>query len=118
MVSDRNKTKKYLLWIIISIFVLSVVGYTSYEVQKVLFGPKIIVLSPKDGSLISSSVTEILGITKNIKELSLNDRKIFIDEEGNFKEEMLLSYGYNIFILKASDKFGRSTEEKIELIYK
>jgi hypothetical protein len=118
MVSERNKTKKYIFWIVIGIFVLSTIGYASYEVQKVLFGPKIIVLSPIDGSLISSSTTEISGITKNIKELSLNDRKIFTDEEGNFKEEMLLSYGYNIFILKASDKFGRNTEEKIELIYK
>jgi hypothetical protein len=118
MVSERNKTKKYLLWIIISIFLLLIIGYASYEVQKVLFGPKIIVLSPMDGSLVSSSATEISGTTKNINELSLNDRKIFTDEEGNFKEEMLLSYGYNIFVLKASDKFGRNTEEKIELIYK
>jgi hypothetical protein len=116
--TERNKTKKYILWIIVTFLVLLIVGYTLYEVQKVVFGPKIIVLSPINGSLVSSSTTEISGTTKNIKDLSLNDRKIFTDEQGNFKEEVLLSYGYNIFVLKASDKFGRSTEQKIELVFK
>ena len=57
-------------------------------------------------------------IAKNIKDISLNDRKIFIDEQGNFKEQLLLSYGYNVFKIKANDKFGRSVEKIVEIIYK
>ena len=48
----------------------------------------------------------------------MNDRKIFIDQQGNFKEKILLSYGYNIITMKANDKFGRNTKKKLELIYK
>lgn len=116
--TDRHATKKLLKIIVISFVLLFLFGYTSYEIQKLVFGPRITILSPKNGSLISSSTVEIVGIAKNINDISLDDRKIFIDEKGNFKEELLLSYGYNIVTVKASDKFGRKTEKIIEIIYK
>lgn len=116
--TDRHATRKLLKVIIISIILLCLFGYTAYEIQKIVFGPRIEILSPKNGSVISNSLTEITGIAKNIKDISLNDRKIFIDEQGNFKEELLLSYGYNTITIKADDKFGRSVEKIIEVIYK
>ena len=116
--TDRNATRKLLKITAIFIVLICLFGYTTYEIQKIVFGPKIEVLSPKNGSLISNPLTEISGVAKNIKNISLNDRKIFIDEQGNFNEKLLLSYGYNAFTIKASDKFGRNTEKIIELIYK
>ena len=116
--TERHKTKKYLYIGIVIFFVLLTVGYTSYEIHKVVFGPKIMITYPQDGSLATTSEIEITGTTKNIQDISLNDGKIFIDEQGNFKEKLLLSYGYNIITLKANDKFGRSTEKKLEIIYK
>ena len=116
--TDRNKTKKYIYIGTIIFFVLLTLGYTAYEIQKIVFGPKITILSPENGSLASTSEIQIIGTTKNIQDISMNDRKIFIDEQGNFREELLLSYGYNIIMLKANDRFGRGTEKKLELIYK
>lgn len=116
--TDRHATRKLLKSIIISVVLLCLFGYTAYETQKIIFGPRIEVTSPKNGALISNSLTEISGIAQNIKDISLNDRKIFIDEQGNFREKILLSYGYNALVIKASDKFGRKTEKIIEVIYK
>lgn len=116
--TDRHATRRLLKIIVISIILLGIFGYTTYEIQKLAFGPKIDVLFPINGSLVSNSLTEISGIAKNINNISLNDRKIFVDEQGNFKEVLLLSYGYNAIVIKASDKFGRNTEKIIEVIYK
>ena len=116
--TDRHSTKKILKVVFISIILLCLIIYTAYEIQRVAFGPKIEILSPKNGALATSSLTEIIGLAKNIKDISLNDRKIFIDEAGNFKEKLLLSPGYNSIIIKANDKFNRKTEKVIELIYK
>lgn len=116
--TDRHKTRRYIKIIITILIVVVFIGYTIYEIQKVVLGPQIEVLSPKNGSLVSNSFIEISGIAKNIKEISLNDRKIYTDEEGNFKENLLLAYGYNALVLKASDKFNRKTEKIIEVVYK
>lgn len=115
---DRHSTKKTLKIIIIFVILLCLFVYTAFEIQKIIFGPKIEIFSPKNGALVATSPIEIIGLAKNIKDISLNDRKIFIDEAGNFKEKLLLSEGYNVFVLKASDKFERKTEKIIEIIYK
>ena len=116
--TDRHKTRRYIKIITIIFLIIVFIGYTTYEIQKVILGPQIEVLSPKNGSLVSNSFIEISGIAKNIKEISLNDRNIYTDEQGNFKEQLLLAYGYNVLVLKASDKFGRKIERIVEVIYK
>lgn len=116
--TDRHQTRKVIRVTLITIFLLFLFGYTFFEIQKMVFGPKIVVLSPKNGGLVSQSLIEISGKTANIKSISLNDKSIFIDEKGNFSEKILLSYGYNVLTLKASDKFGRETEKTVEVVYK
>jgi len=116
--TERYQTIKIVKILTISILLLVFLGYTAYEIQRVVFGPKIYVTSPANGATLSESSVLISGTTKNINDISLDDRKIFIDENGNFKEEMILSPGYNVFAIKASDKFGRKTEKIIEITQK
>lgn len=115
--TERYQTRRIIKIAITSFLVLFVIGYSFYEIQKVAFGPRIKITSPVNGETVSTSSIEISGTTKNIKEISLNDRKIFIDEKGNFMENMVLFEGYNSFSVKASDKFGRKTEKILEVMY-
>jgi hypothetical protein len=116
--TDRRKTRRWVKIALISFFSLLIVGYTSYEIQKVVFGPKIYISTPGNGSLISESLVNVSGKTQNVNDISMDDRKIFVDEKGNFNEQVLLSYGYNLLTMKASDKFGRKIEKTIEVVYK
>jgi cupin superfamily acireductone dioxygenase involved in methionine salvage len=56
---------------------------------------------------------------KFMKEHRHNDDEVrfFVDGEGNFKEFLLLSPGYNIIVLKAQDKFKRNIAKDLEIIY-
>lgn len=94
-----------------------ILGYTYFQMHNIILGPVITILEPLNGATLSSSYIEVLGTTKNISSINLNDRQIFIDESGAFKEKLLLSPGYNIITLQAKDKFGRETEEILELVY-
>jgi hypothetical protein len=116
--TDRHATRKFLKIVIISFVILCILGYTGYEIQKVIFGPRITVSYPKNDSTVSDSYIEVTGMAKNITSISMDDRSIFVDQKGNFNEEILLSPGYNAVTIKASDKFGRNTEKVIEVIYK
>ena len=116
--TDRYKNRKKIRIAIIAIILIILFGYTFFEIRKVIYGPRITVFTPENGSMATSSYVLISGNAQNIKDISLNDRKIFIDEKGNFYEDALLSYGYNVLVLKASDKFGKQTEKIIEVIYK
>lgn len=114
---NRNAISK-LKFIVLSLFGLIIVGYTLFQAQKIIVGPTIEVYTPQNGATYNQTLIEIEGRARNIAYLNLNDRPIFTDKNGYFKEKLLLSPGYNIIKLDAKDKFKKYTEKRLELILK
>ena len=114
----KTNAKLFLKISIASLLILFVAGYSFYQARKIIAGPQITIESPKSGATVLSSLIEIVGRAENIASISMNDRPIYIDELGVFKEKLLLAYGYNIIKLTARDKFGRDTVETLEVVYK
>ena len=110
---NSRRLPKILLF---SAMILLVVGYAYLKTKDYIAGPQIIIISPLNGSSVSSPLIEIVGTAKNISFISLNDRPIFIDESGNFKEKLLLYSGYNIMSVKAEDRYKRKVEKNLEVI--
>jgi len=111
---------RYNIWLnigIIAFFLLSIGGYSLFQARKIIEGPKISILSPTNGTIVRDSLVYIVGVAHNIKEISIDDRSIYVDEQGNFKEKLLLYPGYNIIKLKAKDKFGKEVEKYIQNVY-
>ncbi len=110
---------KTVLKIILTLVVISiVVGYSYSRSKNFITGPTITMISPQTGIGVSKSLLEIQGIASSISYISINDRQIFTNEDGEFKEKLLLFPGYNIISIKASDKFDRKIEKTLEIIYK
>jgi len=114
----QTKTKLYLRILIVAIAVSGILGYAYLKTANLVQGPQITIITPENGATIDEALIVIKGTTKNISGITLNDRKIFTDELGNIKEEILLTYGYNIFEIKAQDRFGREAVKTLELVYK
>jgi hypothetical protein len=104
--------------IAVIVFFVLLLLYTLFQARFLILGPVIYIDSPYDGELEPTSVIIIKGRAKNIAYISLNDRPIFIDSNGNWSEKYALSEGLSIITLKASDRFGRKTEKTVRLVYK
>jgi hypothetical protein len=115
---DRAKVKQIIKYSLIALFVLIIIVYTGFEISRYITGPKIIITSPENGLSLNTSLVEIIGKAVNITEVQVNDSNIFMDEEGNFSQKVLLSPGYNVLKVHGEDKFGRETEKVLELFYK
>jgi hypothetical protein len=102
----------------ISIFGIIIVGYSLFQAQKLISGPIIDIYTPQNGATYNQTLIEIDGRAQNISYINLDDRKIFIDKDGYFKEKVLLSQGLNVIKLDARDKFDATTEKKLEVILK
>ena len=114
---DRRTLQILLKFFLVLIIIGLIVGYSLYSSKAFVAGPHITVTLPRDGDVLSTSTVSVIGLAKNIKDISFNDRPIFIDEHGNFKETTLLHEGYNVFIVRANDRFGRTTQSLLHLIY-
>ncbi|MDO8510516.1 MAG: hypothetical protein Q7S15_02740 [bacterium] len=114
----KTNAKLFLKVSVASFLILFVAGYSFYQARKLIAGPRIAIESPSNGAMLGSSIVEIVGKAENISFISMNDRPIYVDEQGIFKEKLLLAYGYNIIKVAARDKFGRNTVETLEVVYK
>ena len=112
------KTKLYIKLFTIAIVACGILGYAFWRSENFLRGPTLIIDTPQNGATVSESLVTIAGRAKNVVDLRLNGRSIFMDEEGNVHEEQLLLYGYNLIELRAKDKFGKEKVQTLTLVYK
>ena len=114
-----EKTPKLIISMsIIALVALGLVVYAYFQSREYLRGPVLTIEEPLNGSMSTTSLVVLFGRANNISFLTLNGKQIFTDEQGRFKESLLLQEGYNIMILEAKDRFGHSVEKRLELVYK
>lgn len=114
----RAKSQFYLGIIIGGLAALIIVGYALYETWNYFSGPTIAVSSPSNGATLNEPLLEIQGVVKNAATIFLNGRRILANDKGEFKERLLLTEGYNIIDLRTEDKFKRTAEQRLEVVYK
>jgi hypothetical protein len=112
----EHRTKSIIKFSFIVLIAIAIIGYAFFQSRNLINGPQIILKSPAIGATVKDPLVAIEGSVKNISFITLNDRQIFVDNAGHFKEELLLSPGYNVWEIEAKDKFGRIVSKKIELV--
>ena len=101
--------------IAIIIFFLIVAGYGYFESRAILYGPRIIIAS--DVIVLHDPFTKVEGRAENIAELRMNGAAISVTEDGKFSEPYLAASGESQIVLDAKDKYGRTSQEIIEVVY-
>jgi len=96
-------------------FFIVVLGYAYFEGRGLLAGPTITV----SGRVmeVSEPFITIEGQAQRITSLSMNGKAIPVTEDGAFSEPYVLAPGYNRIVLDASDRYGKTTERVIEIVY-
>ena len=102
--------------IVVGVFIL-ILGYGLFQARNIIAGPEITITTPQNGASVNDPLVVVSGIATNINSITMNDRQIFIDKQGNFSEKLLAPEGYTIIKVAAQDKFGRRIERRIELNY-
>ncbi len=120
MNQDVKKISKIIL---VSVLFLFIVSYAFFRSKDLIFGVKIKNVNIVDlptgqagGTKVETNIQNITGTAKNAVDISINDREISIDQDGNFNETIALLPGYNIIDIKAQDKFGHVDEKNYKII--
>ena len=96
-------------------FFATLAAYAAYEIRGLVSGPVIEI----DNRVmeVSEPFITIDGHAGRIATLSMNGQQIPVTEGGDFSEGYALTPGYNRIVLEARDRYGNSTERKIEIVY-
>lgn len=101
--------------IALAVFFVIVLAYAYYEGRGLLFGPKINV--PSEIQEVHDPFIRIKGQADRISSLALNGKPIPVTADGAFDEPYLLAPGVNRILLDATDKYGRSRQSVIQIVY-
>jgi hypothetical protein len=100
----------------IAIGLMCVLVYVTFQARFLIIGPQI-VLTNIPNNLQNERQIFLTGSAFNISRLWLNDRPIYTDAEGNFKEALILENGYTVATLRAEDRYGRETTVEQAFVY-
>jgi hypothetical protein len=118
MIKGYQDGKTALKFLITTLFVCLLVGYSIFQVHKLATGPVIDVELPKQAVITGSGMLKLQGVASNIAFITVNDSPIYIDEKGLFSVNLLLYPGYNVIKLYGRDKFGKTLTRLVEVTYK
>ena len=113
---DTASFRTIVKWVLISVLSILVMIYVIFQARYLIIGPQI-VLTDTPTHLQNERQIFLSGSAFNISRLWLNDRQIYTDAQGNFKEALVLENGYTIATLRAEDRYGRSTTVTQPLYY-
>ncbi len=119
-----GKTKIKIFLLIFGL--VSISSFTVFELRKVISGPELTINCVDDQNTDTNcnyiqsenNIYKMSGHTKNVSDIIIGDRKIYIDIKGGFQEDILLYPGINLITIKSLDRFGKEVKKEVSIYYK
>jgi len=107
-----------IITIFLSLLILSIVGYYFWhQLSSFNSEPYLFISSPLANEITNDSELIISGETEIGIVLKINGADVFVDENGYFKEDIMLQPGKNIIIIEAVNRFDKMVREERNIIY-
>lgn len=91
-------------------------AYVIFQARYIIRGPEL-ALTNEPNTVQNEQQITLTGTAENITNITLNGRTIVTDQDGHFREHIVLENGYNIVSIEAHDRYGRSTILEREFVY-
>lgn len=111
-------TRKVLITSAVVSFIIFFIVYAGVEFRGLYLGPEVNLSSPDNGITVENPIIKTEGISERTKELTINGNQTLIDTTGHFSVNLVLSPGYNIITIVATDARGRHHSIKRDIYYR
>lgn len=105
-----------LTWLLAAVVCGALAWYVLFQARLVLGGP-ILELERGLATVHHTRVVAVSGTAQNVTGITLNGRAIYVDEDGHFREQLVLENGYTIMTIRARDRYGRETALEQPFVY-
>jgi len=116
--SENNRrswwTPKSTLLLVIGILVLLIGGYLGGQYYRLMTGPKLVLISPLDGQVVTDKVV-IEGDTVIDATIKIQGILTAVDEQGHFKQEIIMPRGDTILTVEATDRNNKNQIKKVRI---
>jgi len=101
---------------IVVIIILAVLFFLVIKIQEIFSPPILEIIQPSDDSVVTSRQIELVGRSEPEIEVIVNNRHIFVDDEGKFKTNIDLQKGLNLIKITAKKRYSQLNEVEIRVL--
>lgn len=83
-------------------------GYLFFQYRQALFSPSLAVVQPKENSIVNQAVI-VKGKTDSDSTVFVNNDAVTVNDNGDFTKTLSLFPGKTQLIIKATNRFGKTT---------
>ncbi|MFA4880180.1 MAG: RodZ domain-containing protein [Candidatus Doudnabacteria bacterium] len=81
--------------------------YLGWELSGFSAPPSLKIISPQENEKVTTDSVVVAGESEKEAEVFINGQPVFVDQEGNFREQIILNAGVNPIEILARNKIGR-----------
>lgn len=101
----------------LTIFGLLSVFYLYFQVSSLKRSPRLEIVSPETDLTTNQAVLLLQGTTEPGSNIYLNNQRIVVDAQGEFRENLSLAPGSNLLTIRAVNKFEKSNSVTRTIVY-
>ena len=93
---------------------LAAIGiYLYLGIDNFVSSPWLIVEEPVHNSVVHGNTVTVRGKTRSNSQVSINGQQVFVDMDGSFTDDVVLSVGTNAIRVNSVNKFNKETSQEI-----
>lgn len=104
-------TPRFFTTVFIVLIILGGFFYFYREIGNFSQDPRLIVMQPSGDLSIDNATLDVIGITDKDSKIFINDQPVFVNEKGEFKENLGLQNGMNNIVIKSVSHFDKEIEK-------
>ncbi len=100
---------------VIGFVILIILGYIGFQYSSYFFGPRLEVVSPKDGMVVRNNIVEVSGKTDPYASVLINNEESYVQLDGTFKKTLYLFEGTRQITVDSKNRNGKNTIKVINV---
>jgi cytoskeletal protein RodZ len=114
-ISSLIITPRSLVIVMIFLLVSGAFFYLFREFQAFAGAPRLVILSPANGTTVEASEVEVRGKTDRGARVSINNQSVFVGSDGDFSDKLILQAGLNTVTVIAVNRFDKEKSETFSI---
>lgn len=110
-------TPKQFIAIVSGVFVIAAVVYLYVVLRSFVGAPLLVIFTPESGAHVEMSEVRLEGKTDPSAVLTVGDAEVIVGQDGSFMTDVFLREGVNEVIVRATNRFEKTTQETVNVQY-
>ena len=108
--------RKILKFVLIAVVFLLIFIFLAWRVEQIFKPPYLHIIEPADGLITDQSEIRVYGQSLKEADIVINNKAIFVDNQGFFETKIDLQKGLNLIKISASKRYSRENVVNLRVL--